>query len=172
MSSKSPLIARLPLGRGRLIWDRNPESAARTLGEAIFATNLRATKFDGDGKLVHEYDLGSGLVTNVGVLAMANDFAWSASLNLATLALANYHASGTGATAAAATDIALQTSAGPSPVAGTQTLVSAANLQKYQSVATLAYTGSPDWMPSAILAGFGLVLFALAGRRVIRRVGR
>jgi hypothetical protein len=65
-------------------------------------------------------------VTNVGVLAMANDFAWSAQLNLSTLGLANQHATGTGATAAAATDFKLQTvstQGGQTPVAGTQTLV-------------------------------------------------
>lgn len=75
---------------------------------------------------------------------MANDFAWSAQLNLATLALANQHAWGTGATAAAATDIALQTLAAPTTtaaVAGAQSLVSAANLQKYQTVATITAGG-------------------------------
>src|SRR6266436_699695 len=43
-------------------------------------------------------NLGSGLVTNVGVLAMANEYAWanpSAAVNT-VLALANYHASGKG----------------------------------------------------------------------------
>lgn len=91
-------------------------------------------------------DLGSGLVTNVGVLALANDSLWSvtnAPNNI--FRFLKYHASGTGATAAAATDIKLQTAStqgGQTPVAGTQVLVSAANLQKYQSVATISYTGS------------------------------
>ena len=86
------------------------------------------------------------LVTNVGVLALANDALWSvtnAPNNL--LRFLKYHASGTGATAAAATDIKLQTASGfggQTPVAGTQVLVSAANLQKYQSVATIAYSGT------------------------------
>jgi len=88
-------------------------------------------------KLLNHRELGSGLVTNVGVMALANDFAWAQ--NAQTLKLSNWHASGTGTTAAAATDIALQTSAGPSPVAGTQTLVSAANSQTYKTVATLTY---------------------------------
>jgi hypothetical protein len=79
------------------------------------------------------------------VLALANDFAWSptnAPHNV--FRAAKYHASGTGVTAAAATDIKLQTASGfggQTPVAGTQVLSSAANAQKYQSVATISYTG-------------------------------
>lgn len=95
----------------------------------------------------YELDLGTGLVTNVGVLAMANDFAWASPSGAAinTLKLANYHISGTGATAAAATDIKIQTistNGGQTPATGTQSLVSAANDQKYRTVATLSYTGS------------------------------
>jgi hypothetical protein len=94
-----------------------------------------------------ELDLGSGLVTNVGVLAMANDWnlAGPSGAPINTLKLANYHASGKGATAAAATDINLQTistNGGQTPVAGTQSTISAANSQKYQTVATIAYTGT------------------------------
>lgn len=92
-------------------------------------------------------DLGSGLVTNVGVMALANDWNLAAPSGAAinTFKLAKYHASGTGTTAAAATDIILQTASangGQTPQAGTQVLVSAANLQKYQTVATIAYTGT------------------------------
>lgn len=90
-------------------------------------------------------DLGSGLVTNIGVLSMANDPAWSAQLNLATLALANNHASGTGTTAAAATDFKLQTAStngGQTPVAGTQTLVTSGTAPQYKTVVTINYTGS------------------------------
>lgn len=91
-------------------------------------------------------DLGSGLVTNVGVLAMANDASWTvtnAPNNL--FRFLKYHATGTGATAAAATDIKLQTASGnggQTPVAGTQVMVSAANVQKYTTVATVNYTGT------------------------------
>lgn len=92
-------------------------------------------------------DLGSGLVTNVGVLALANDPNWAdpSGANNETIGLAQFHATGTGATAAAATDISLQTAStngGQNPVTGTQVLVSAANVQKYQTVATISYTGS------------------------------
>jgi hypothetical protein len=89
-------------------------------------------------------DLGTGVVTNVGVLAMANEYAWanpSGAVN-SVLALSNWHATGTGTTAAAATDIKLQTSDGIASVAGTQSLVSAANSQAYRSIATISYTGT------------------------------
>src|SRR6185369_13967155 len=60
-------------------------------------------------RLIEDFDLGSGLVTNVGVLALANDSNWSAVNALNSLfAKMKYHATGTGATAAAATDIKLQ----------------------------------------------------------------
>lgn len=92
-------------------------------------------------------DLGTGLVTNVGVLSLANDFNYAnpSGAQNNTLDLANFHATGTGATSAAATDIALQTistNGGQTPQTGVQSLISAANLQKYQSVATISYTGS------------------------------
>jgi hypothetical protein len=120
-------------------------SADRFPGGISFNTHLAADHIKASGELVKAYDLGSGLVTNVGVLAMANDFAWSAQLNLSTIGLANQHAWGTGTTAAATTDIACQTLAAPTTtaaVAGTQTLVSAANLQKYQTVATITAGGA------------------------------
>ena len=89
-------------------------------------------------------DLGSGLVTNVGVLSLANVFnlANPAAGAINTLKLANYHASGTGTTAAAATDIMLQTADAVTPLAGTQALLSAPNVQKYQTVATLSYSAT------------------------------
>jgi hypothetical protein len=98
--------------------------------------------------LSEEIDLGSGLTTNVGALALANDSNWSATNALNSLfAKLRYHASGTSATAAAATDIKLNTPSGfggQTPVSGTQVLVSAANLQKWQTVATINYTGTEN----------------------------
>ena len=92
-------------------------------------------------------DLGSGLVTNVGVLSLANDWNWASPSGAAinTLKLANQHMTGVGTSSAAATDIYLQTvssNGGQTAVAGSQSTVSAANSQKYQTVATIAYTGS------------------------------
>lgn len=137
---------RIP-GLGRLMFTRDPGDA-RIFAEQVFATHLSAAHYDGDGKLKHEYDLGSGLITNVGVLAMANDFAWptaSATIARNTLRVVNNHATGTGATAAAATDIKLQTvstQGGQTMVAGTQSLITAANSQTYKTVATSTYTGA------------------------------
>jgi hypothetical protein len=96
--------------------------------------------------LIEERDLGSGLTTNVGALCLATDYAQTVTNAPHNLFKAlKYHASGTGATAAAATDIKLQTPSGfggQTPVVGTQVLVTAANLQKWQTVATIAYSGS------------------------------
>jgi hypothetical protein len=133
---------KLPGGRGRILFSRDPGDAG-IFAREVFASELFAIHRDGDGRVIHEHDLGSGLVTNVGVTALANDFAWAQ--NCQTLKLANQHATGTGTTAAAATDIALQTLAAPTTttaVAGTQSLVSAANSQTYRTVATINYTST------------------------------
>lgn len=140
-----PRILKIPfLGRVALVHDPNGEATGFP-GGICFHTNLSAQHLRA-GRVVGDFDLGSGLVTNVGVLALANDYAWASPSGAAVRALGmmKNHATGTGATAAAATDIKLQTistQGGQTPVAGTQVLVSAANLQKYQSVATIAYTG-------------------------------
>jgi hypothetical protein len=138
-------IIRIPgFGRIALAYERHGE-AVLFPGGLDWRSNLWLKHFDPRGRLVEERDLGSGLTTNVGSLALANDYAQvvtNAPHNI--FRAMKYHASGTGATAAAATDIKLQTPStqgGQTPVVGTQVLVSAANLQKYQSVATIAYTG-------------------------------
>lgn len=163
---KSKLI-NLPLvGRVLVSTDRFGSATSGYAGDASFITNLTA-KVIRNGKALTAaevmpglnwldklrfgsrtaIDLGSGLVTNAGVLALANDWNLASPSGAAinTVKLAKFHASGTGATAAAATDIILQTvstQGGQTPVTGTQVLVSAANLQKYQTVATIAYTGT------------------------------
>lgn len=168
MKNKSKIL-KLPLiGRIAVVFDRH--GSAEHMSGIGFKTSVSAKVIDENGneRKVKDYfgsnrlqrlwyrvlyrdktvlDLGSGLVTNVGVLAMANDYAWAdpSGANNEILGLVNYHATGTGTTAAAATDIKLQTvstQGGQTPVAGAQTTVSAANLQKYQTVATISYTGS------------------------------
>lgn len=109
----------------------------------VFSTNVHALHRDGDGVILDEYDLGSGLVTNVGVTALANDFAWAQ--NCQTIKLANFHASGTGATAASASDLGLLAAASPTTttaVTGAQSLVSGANNQVYRTIATLNYVST------------------------------
>jgi hypothetical protein len=142
---KKNLILKVPgLGRFGIAWERNGEALFFPAG-MVWGTNLSIKHFDPRHRLIEERDLGSGLTTNVGSLALANDALWSATNALNSLfAKMKYHASGTSATAAAATDIKLNTvstQGGQTPVVGTQVLVSAANLQKYQSVATIAYGG-------------------------------
>jgi hypothetical protein len=139
-----PRIITLPyFGRFAIVPDK--DGSGSFPGGLTFHTNLKADLFRG-GLWQGQRDLGSGLVTNVGVTALANDFGWSATNALNSLfAKMKYHASGTGVTAAAATDIKLQTASGfggQTPVVGTQLLVSAANSQAYRSVATIAYTGT------------------------------
>lgn len=170
-------------GRLAVVNDRN--GVANVASQSVFMGHLSAKVIDKDGneKLIKDFynpilkgnwfvrnfykllyrnktelDLGSGLVTNVGVLALANDWnlAGPSGAPINTIKLANYHVSGTGATAAATTDIKLQTQStngGQTPVAGTQSLVSAANLQKYQTVATIAYTGSEAVTEWGLLCG-------------------
>src|SRR5215831_7267677 len=127
------MILKIPgLGRFGIAWERNGE-ALFFPGGLAWQSNLSIKHFDHRHRLIEERDLGSGLTTNVGSLALANDALWSATNALNSLfAKMKYHASGTGATAAAATDIKLNTPStfgGQTPVAGTQVLVSAANLQ-------------------------------------------
>lgn len=142
---------RIP-GLGRVGFTRDPGEAPM-FARHYFNTHLTALHRR-RGLLLAEYDLGSGLVTDAGVLALANDFAWPAPSGAAIniLRLANNHATGTGTTAAAVTDIKLQTPStqgGQTLVAGTQSLVQASTAgtgttgtQKYQSVATINYTGT------------------------------
>jgi hypothetical protein len=150
-------------GLGRVMFTRD-RGDSRLLAHQVFATNLSAVHRDRRGEIVGVRNLGSGLVTNVGVLALANDFAWpttGATIALNTIRGSNFHCSGTGTTAAAATDIKLQTPSGfggQTVVTGVQTLVSAANLQKYQTVATINYTGTEavtEWGLMGTLGAIG-----------------
>lgn len=141
------LICKVPFfGRFALVWDRNG-CASLYPGGLCFRSNLIATLYS-KGKKQGSIDLGSGLVTNLGVLALANEAVTLASPSAArinTLFLSNQHFTGKGTTAAAATDIKIETistNGGQTAVAGTQSLVSAANSQIYKTIATVAYTGT------------------------------
>lgn len=130
-------------GMGRLIWTSDPGESTM-LAKEVFHSNLWAIHCDGDGVLKNSYDLGSGSVTNIGVNLMANDY------QLATAPIlknANYHGSGTGTTASAASDYYLQTPIGSGSqtgstngyVTGTQSWVSP---NQYRTLATFAYTAT------------------------------
>ena len=137
-------LVRVPFKKGRLLWTDDPGEGG-LIANQYFMSQLDAKLTRRDGT-TRNYDLGSGLVTNVGVMAMAYDWNWatnSASLNLSTLALANNHATGTGVTGAATTDIACQTLASPTTttaVAGAQSVTPVANAWTYKTVATINYT--------------------------------
>lgn len=147
---------RIPFAGGRLAY-LPPEEDAEVSARMLFGTRLYALHRDAHGHVIDDkiaefrpgfgYDLGSGLVTNIGVLALANDMNWAspsaAAINV--FKLLKYHASGKGVTAAAATDFKIETDStvgGQTPVAGTQVFTPADNLQKIVSVATIAYTNT------------------------------
>lgn len=134
------------LGRFGVAYERQGDALAFP-GGCYWHTNLSASLIQ-NGEIQGTIDLGSGTVTNVGAMAMMHEAVTLASPSAArvnVLFLANQHFTGTGATAAAATDIKIQTistNGGQTAVAGTQTYTSTANSQIYQTVATVAYTGS------------------------------
>ena|SRR2546428_3197547 len=140
-------IIRVPfIGRMALVFDRQG-SADGFPGGLAFRTHLGAEHFR-EGQLLKYHDLGSGLVTNIGVLALCGDSQWPQTSIVTNLfKLLKYHASGKGVTAAAFTDIKIETDStvgGQTPVAGTQVFThdQVATTQKWVSVATIAYTGT------------------------------
>lgn len=128
-------------------------------GATYFMSNLKLQVVDKDGNVrkVNSYfdsnpfikflnrnkttlDLGSGLVTHAGVRLMSQDTAISA--GAATLNVMKNHGSGTGTTAAAALDTALQTAIGTTATAGTNTNADASPNATVTSTATVAYSGT------------------------------
>lgn len=140
LSLPLPFASRLHMGFERF-------GAMHMRGLAM-GSNLKASLFS-RGKYQGTQDLGSGLVTNVGVLALASEAVSLASpsgARINTLFLSKNHFTGTGVTAAAATDIKIQTistQGGQTPQVGSQVLGAAAStLITYQTVATINYTGT------------------------------
>lgn len=134
-------------GIGRIAFTTDPGDGFM-FGTQLFETRFRMNIRDSGGRLMESLDLGSGLVTNVGVLALAYDAkAPGVATNLATL-LANlkWHAWGTGATAAATTDIKLQTPGAPTAskaVSGTLSIVNnGAGEPKFVSTAIITAESS------------------------------
>lgn len=122
---------RLPFG---LVLGRDKGTAVLMSG-MLFDTHLTARHIGSDGKVKGEYDLGSGVVTTAGVVALASYFN-NGGTNLTTF---KYHDSGTGSTAAAIGDTDLGTPAGPTTRAtGSQS----ASTNTYTTVGTIAYTGT------------------------------
>ena len=142
-------IITLPLNMGRLALAYEKHGSAVGFGGMTFGTNLKVDLFS-KGKWQGSKDLGSGLVTDWGALALANEALTLASpsgARINTLFLSNQHASGKGVTAADQEDYKIETistAGGQTPVAGTQSFDSTgtAATPKYKTVATIAYTGT------------------------------
>src|ERR1035441_4127892 len=60
---------------GRFAYTRDPGEAGMFLS-SMLKTHLGAIIREPDGRIIEEYDLGSGLITNIGVTALANDSNW------------------------------------------------------------------------------------------------
>lgn len=101
--------------------------------EVLLQSNLSYKHFH-NGTLIKNKNLGSGVITQLGVNLLAADWV----NGTATLQLTNWHDSGTGVTAPTISDVGMQTSTGNIRVGGTQS--SANNV--YTTIATLAYGGS------------------------------
>src|ERR1022692_253763 len=117
-------------GLGRIAFRRDPGEAS-LFAEKFLRTNLKAKLINPYGEIIEDLDLGSGMVTNVGVLALANDFTWPSggvtkAAKVNTLNASKWHAWGTTNTAAAKTDFELAAYAAPTTanaVEGTNSLV-------------------------------------------------
>lgn len=141
---------RLPFSNRKLRFGiDNPFDSALHGGGLTWGTNLTAELFH-RGKSQGVVDYGSGLVTNIGAMAIANEAITLASpsgARINTLFLANQHVSGTGGTTAAVLDYKMQTisaNGGQTAVAGTQSFSSAGTMAVpvYKTVATISYTGT------------------------------
>jgi hypothetical protein len=129
---------RLPFGRGSLLYTRD-RGEATIFGREMFASSLRAIIRDKDGKFLKELNLGTGKVTNIGAMCLANDPAWASPSGEpnSTLAQAKWHAWGTSETAATNFDLALTTPAAPTATEaeeGVNTLNSKPNESFFKSV--------------------------------------
>ncbi len=119
-----------------------PYAIVRDAGSAILAsgqmfdTHLTATHIR-SGRVIDTRDLGSGLVTNIGVDRMARDWFWANGST--TLEACLNMASGTGAAAAAVGDVQLGTVASTTAVASAQSTVEP-NIMQF--VGTLSYSST------------------------------
>jgi hypothetical protein len=149
-----------PFGRIGICFDPRGESL-RYPGGLEFHTNLSASLFH-KGKYEGTRDLGSGLVTNIGATALANEAFLLAGVSAAPvhiLKLSNQHFSGIGVTAAAALDFkigTISTQGGQTAVAGTQSWTNTMAVPKYQTVATIAYTGGEAVTEWGLFSGTAL----------------
>jgi hypothetical protein len=173
---KVPLLGRFPF-RFEIKQDRH--GASDLVSDLSMQTRLSAVVFDKNGrqKAVGEYfgsnklerlwykvvyrnkyevDLGSGLVTTAGVVKLSQDTAVSAG-SAAFNAFKNV-GTGTGTTAAAVGDTALQTAIGTTATAGANTNATVSTNATVTNITTVAYSGTAavtEWglFNSTTLAG-------------------
>lgn len=169
---------KLPL-LGRYVIKSDRHGSGDLNGRMALETNLTVKVFDKDGneRKIKDYfgsnifqrafyrllyrdqttlDLGSGLVTSAGVVKLSQDTAVSAG-SAAFNAFKN-HGTGTGTTAAAVGDTALQTAIGTTATAGANTNAAVSTNATVTSIATVAYSGTSavtEWglFNSTTLAG-------------------
>ena len=112
-----------------------------SVSRQIFSTNLIASHYDVNKKLMGRYDLGPGVVTNTGVIFMAQSFTGQMSVSAF-----NFHDSGTGSVAAAVDDVGVSITSGvPGRAVGVQTCPTTG---QYRTVGTQTYTnavGVQEW---------------------------
>lgn len=126
-------------GLGMIKWCRDPGNALLP-GQFFFLTDLRAVHRTKSGIILKEYQIGSGLVTVVGVNKLVSD---AVTGGIGTLANFKYFDTGTGATAATDGNTALQTvitATAPARVASTLTNGQTATTGNHAAI--LTYTGT------------------------------
>jgi hypothetical protein len=139
----------MPFGRALHLALSSPDDSALHYAGLAFGTNLRADLFH-RGKWQGYRDLGSGLVTNIGAMSIANDALTLASpsgARINTLFLANQHISGKGTTGASVLNYKIETistNGGETAAAGAQTFSASSTMAVpiYKTIATITYTGT------------------------------
>lgn len=153
-------LINLPLvGRVLVATDRYGSATEGLAGETGFSTNLTVEVRDKDGNLKRAkdvmrlnwldklrfgnstaIDLGSGLVTTAGVTLLSQDTAVSA--GAAALNVFKNVGTGTGTTAAAVGDTALQTAIGTTATAGSNTNAVVSTNATFTNTTTVSYSGT------------------------------
>lgn len=113
---------------------KKKDEAQWSPGGVKYFSALQALHFTQNGEIKGAYDLGSGVVTNVGVIYMSQAMTGASS----AINNFNYHDSGTSTDAAAVTDTSVTLSSGiPGRATGSQTCPTTG---QYRTVATQTYT--------------------------------
>ena len=148
---------------GRILFTRD-QGDANIFAREHFQSRLFANHIDGDGKLKHQYDLGSGNVQDNFVMALMHDYDGTTN-NLAAPILtkfANRMYSGTGGTVNTY-DVQLQTTAGPASGALTATQGYVAAGSSNGTAATILFVGTIAYTTTLAITEWGLFNAAVQG---------